>query len=538
MPTTGEKFNSISGLSTELGANQWLASRVCSKLGRGHRFQAQGLVDESYLLPLLACIVVAAVVTVAWLWRAIRMTGSDQTKRLVYVLPRLNLASTVARDTEIRIGEAIFVPDDDAIWSSVVGKPRPKWLDIFCDFGPLTRDEPPSPVRGMLLVANDDEWLEKHAITALSVLFTVAQHTAQWRTPAEAFHSYPFRASDAPAELVSMLTKHGTLIEDERSLRLSPPVTLRGHHNRQVTIDLTENFNSRLIDRFRVNPNDRMAVACRHLFRTQFSDLFLAPIEQDLSAFCACLEATLGIESTQRDIGKELGRRVTNIYGDLPGLSAWIEGLYLFRCNFVHGDVQNADDEGNPTKQQAYNDFVNSTGKWTILRNLCYDVIRHGVEHADGGSPPLRLMNRERELIQCYFLSDDLWRQLRRYFKQQNAAELIVGLDGEEATEFFRSCGAFLQAHKWECMKNVPTLSQIKNFLRSVAVTLMNCEDADQEDKDAALEVSRLAGEEQDKDVRTWIAHHEYWRDYPPADHLASLLKAILLHGARFYDRD
>ncbi|WP_417384198.1 hypothetical protein [Gimesia sp.] len=466
------------------------------------------------------------------------MTESKETKRLVYVLPRLNLTSSSASDTEIRIGEASFIPDEKTNWASIVEKPRPNWLDIFCDFGPLTRDEPPLPVRGTLLVANDDDWLEKHAITALAVLFTVAQKRDRWNTPAEAFHAYPFWASDTPAELVSIMTKHVPLIEDERSLSLPPPVTLRGINNRQVSIDLSENFNSLLVARFRSNPNDRIAVACRHLFRTQFSDLFLAPIEQDLSAFCACLEAALGIESIQRDIGKELGRRVNRIYGELPGLSTWIEGLYLFRCNFVHGDVQNADDEGNPTKQQAYNDFVNRTGKWTILRSLCYDVIRHEVENTDGASPPLRLLDRERSLILSYFQSDDLWKQLRRYFKQQSAAEVIVDMKGEEASEFFKSCIAFLQRHKWECMKELPSLSQFKSFLRSVAVTLMKCEDVDQEDKDDALEVSRLAGDEQDEFVRIWGAHHECWSNYPIDAHLASYLKAILLHGTRFYSRD
>lgn len=299
---------------------------------------------------------------------------------------------------------------------------------------------------------------------------------------------------------------------------------------------MDEPVNAELIRRFSVDPNDRIAVACRHLFRTQFTDPFLAPFDQDEAAYCACLEAALGIDATQRDIGKELGRRLDTIYPGLPGFREWVEGLYASRCDFVHGDSPANPSPGNPQKQKACESFRQRRGKWTVLRSLCKDVIRREIEQAAGIGNPIRFPNEDESLIDSYFNSDSLWSAFKKHVEGEHAATTILNLTGEALEAFCGAASNLLQRHRWDCMRLAPTTKRVASALRSIQVAILNCPKIEQADKHDALAVSRAAGNGEAEAVKDWIAHHEGWREYGRGEPMASYLKALLLHIARYYE--
>lgn len=451
----------------------------------------------------------------------------------VYILPRLQLSSGKYGHKEVIVGNAEFWPDDDTSWSNIVRKPRPPWLDIFRDF-PAAQKEEPDVARGSLLISSDDAWLREHAPKIVPLLFVLSLDAGRWDTPAEAFHYVQYEATESPTDLVSLMTKYGPLMEDASSIQLLPPLGLRCQ--RSVTVRLDDPFKTELVSRFEQNPNDRIVVACRHLFRTQFSDPFIAPFDQDEAAYCSCLEAVFDIEASQREIGKELGKRVAAAYPDLDGLAEWIEGLYIRRCDFNHGD-SGANQQNMPQHMvRAYENFEKRKGRWTVLRGLCLDLIRREVERTMS-APPLRLYNKEADLVRAYFRSNGLWTGLKKQFSIPNAGNAIHGLTGEAKSKFHKTVLEFLQEHRWYCMTELPEPNRVANVLKSAVVTLLNSTDAEQGEKDEALAVSRAVEAGNVEFVRLWVARHEEWREYgrferPMAEHL----KAVILQVARYYD--
>jgi hypothetical protein len=362
-------------------------------------------------------------------------------------------------------------------------------------------------------------------------LFILSLDGGRWDTPAEVFHFHQYEAKDTPKELVSLMTKYGPMLEDASSLQLLPPVGLRCQ--RSVAVRLDDPFKIELVRRFDQNPDDRIVVACRHLFRTQFSDPFIAPFDQDEAAFCSCLEAVFDIGASQREIGKELGKRVAAIYPDLAGLAEWVEGLYIRRCDFDHGDSGASRQKMPPHMVRAYENFEKRKGRWTVLRGLCLDLIRREVERTVTPTPPPRIYNNEEDLVRSYFNANGLWTGLKKHFSIPNAGTAIHGLTGTAKANFDEAVRGFLQEHRWYCMTELPEARRVANVLKSAVVTLLNCPGAEQDEKDEALTLSREAEAANAEFVRHWVARHEEWREYGPS--MKKHLKAVILQIARYY---
>lgn len=452
-------------------------------------------------------------------------------RRLVYVLPRLRLSDCKYGVEQINIGKAHFLPDRNDIWTKVVGKPRPQWLDIFRDFPPVVKDDVADVARGSLLISEDDGWLRQNAARVVPLLYVLGQKEDQWETPAEAFHYFEYSATDSPANMVSFNIKGPPLWEEAGSLQLHPPLGLRGVHG-EFRVDLDWQQNAALIARFEKNQEDRVVVACRHLFRTQFTDIFIAPFDQDYAGYCACLEAAVGIESTQRDIGKELGKRLAAIFPGIPGLELWTEGLYLQRCAFVHGDSDTGKTDPNPHKKSAFEDFQQRRGKWSVLRELCLSVVRKTTcETKDD-----YLYLKARDLLHSFFGSDELWQLLRKPFDENGAADSLPQLTDNSRKEFLSLCSDFLQIHRWGLMTELPNPSRVRQTLRSIALVIAKCPNVDTETSEAAIALRTAAKNDDRQAISYWIADHEAWADYGGTNDLLSIVRAVLLHVARFYD--
>ena len=226
------------------------------------------------------------------------MAESDS--KLVYVLPRVRIVGGARGN--VSVAKAQFWPDEDDTWQSVVGKVRPRWLDVFRDFPSLcstqeghAAEPEPKIARGTLLVSDDEDWLKRYIENLIPVAYVLGflQNHRPFILPAEAFQYGGFLATDGQEEQVIIVTKFGDKIESAWSLKLFPPLELRGVQPEylieigdEADLKVMEVFdcppavkllNAELARRFDENPDDRIVIACYHLFRSQFANEFTSP---------------------------------------------------------------------------------------------------------------------------------------------------------------------------------------------------------------------------------------------------------------------
>ncbi len=460
------------------------------------------------------------------------MSEEIHPSRLVYVLPRVRVSSRMYREKSVAVGKAQFWPDEPATWNNILKLPRPDWLDIFREF-PGTERSKPLPARGTLLVADDDAWLRQSVSRAVAVLFAMGVDENRWEVPAEAFQYHGFRATAKPADLVTLYTKTGGKTEDLRSLQLLPPLELRGvtSHFRVPTQD---DLNRELVRRFDANPNDRMAVACYHLFRTQFDNTFLSPAEQDYAGYCACLEAALDLKGP--DYGKEMADRLIAMYPNFPEIERWVKGLYSERSVFNHGATVEEADAAKDDRAKALFEFRGGKLNWDVLRHLCLDVIRDQLHESldSKGRELRRMMYSSRELLAKLFGSEELWREIAKTFTQKEAVKRIMALSGDEQDEFLELCCAFLNGHHWQVIREKVEAKKVFDTLKAMAAVIGESS-PDQADKDAAEALFQAAKKKDQDAVDLWARHHAGWEGGAVFENKSLAAKAVAVRTARFF---
>lgn len=148
--------------------------------------------------------------------------------KLIYVIPRIRVSETAFRQERFTVSKAEFLPDEPKSWDDVIGLPRPQWLDIYRQFPYLNSDDPPEPSQGTLVISSDEAWLRRHISRLLAVVYVMGLEENSWQVPADAFQYSAFQAHANPHELVTLYTKSGGKTEDLTSLKLQPPLELRG----------------------------------------------------------------------------------------------------------------------------------------------------------------------------------------------------------------------------------------------------------------------------------------------------------------------
>ncbi len=397
---------------------------------------------------------------------------SERATRLVYVLPRVRIRNGNKKHKMVAVGKAQFWPDEDETWLKVVGKARPRWLDIYRQCRPYIGEEEPKVARGTLVISEDDEWLAKNIQNAVPTLYVLGQPRDKGKPPAEAFQYGGFHATDKPPKAVTFVTKNAVpfLLEHESSLTLFPPLEL-GRNQWEYRIEIADEsyqrmiqrlggsaspkvVNAELVRRFDKNPKDRIVMACYHLFRSQFANEFMSPLSQDYAAYCACLEAALDIDGTQRAVGANITQRLVKFYPDLARLEDWMKGLYAERSIFVHGASQ-------PKKKYDKDvaEFQKHPHNHDFLRCLCLDVIHDALwKSLSPHSRDLaRLQGDDYATLRKTFTSDDYWTAMSRHFKQTNAADKVLAYRDKEKRAFLETCQNFANYHDWRYMGSYPT---------------------------------------------------------------------------------
>lgn len=351
---------------------------------------------------------------------------------------------------------------------------------------------------------------------------------------------------------MTLVTKFGDKIESASSLKLFPPLELRGIQ-REYLIEISDeadleamrevmqvfncppsvkSLNHELVRRFDGAPDDRVVMACYHLFRSQFANEFMSPVRQDYSAYYASLEAALNVDGTQRGVGAEITNRLVKLYPDLPEseLRAWAKGLYTQRSIFVHG----ASEQPKEDDKQAVAAFHKCRHNCEMLRWLCADLIYDSLRMSLGrrASERARLEGEPYSWLCKIFDSDRKWGKLARHFTQSESVDKVLGYSGADADRFAQDCRSFVDRHDWRCTatQKAPKPEQVFRVLDAVAHTICKSDVASSDDKTAA---SRIADAAQKKD-RCLLRQCVWQRPYA-GDELVPLLKSMAFHTAAFF---
>jgi hypothetical protein len=475
-----------------------------------------------------------------WLQGEEMSTGNDQQSaklsRLIYVLPRIRLSGTAFREERFCISKANFLPDEPQSWSEVIRLPRPDWLNIYRQFPHLHSDEPAEPARGTLITSDDEIWLRTHISRLIAVAYIMGLDESQWQVPADAFQYSSFKASEEPHDLVTLFTKSGGKTEDLTSIQLLPPLELRAVPS-WFRVNLRDEKHAALIRRFDTNPYDRLAVACYHLFRSQFDNPVVAPSEQDFAAYCACFEAALDV--TGPDYSKELADKLTDIYGKHPALERWLKGLYSERSVFNHGipsepTLDHADD-----RIRALTEFRQKSLNWDVLRKLCLDVIKEQLQESlDSVKRELaRLMSPTRTMLRKFFFSQDIWTEIARVFTQPKSVDTILGLAGKEHDDFIELCCAYLNGHDWQAMKGKVEPKKVCDVLKTMAAVFGECAKSNNDDEGqaAASELFEAAKQGNGDAIDNWARTHASWDKEYAAFNREEAARAIAARTAKFF---
>lgn len=358
-----------------------------------------------------------------------RADVQNMKRRTVYVFPRVRIREGASRHEHFTIGPITVLPDIDATWQNQFSTNRPSWLQMFRDFPDVGSDREGDEARGSIVVANEDSWIEQHISRLVGVFYFLGLSANDWRVPSEALSYFGFMLTNSPSNMVELVSKSGRFIEHNDSIRFPPPLALRGV-GRTFSLGLEKAPNKTLCDQFCKNPFDNLAVACFHLYRTQWGDCLHSPHEQDFAAYCACLEAALKIE---RDYPANLYLALRDRYSDYSGLERWVHGLYSERSVFNHGATVPLDPKSTDQRMRDWILFRSKRGNWSVAREICRDVIHRTLDPYKSSleRQTWRRFDRADTQLRQMLLSEGTWSNIAKVFTEKGAIANLRSIEEE-----------------------------------------------------------------------------------------------------------
>lgn len=407
--------------------------------------------------------------------------------RVIAILPRVRIQKHGApHNQSCAVGPVTIWHDSDALWPTQFNRARPSWLDIFREFPNRADNEPNAvnglehsnvqfevPVRsyGSITTCDDSEWLRKNLDHLVSVLYFLAEPTGDFARPAECFEFFTLNPDAGQNDHVGLFTKAGEKIESAGSLILTPSLPLRAA-NRIAPLRLDLDYCNELVTLISEDPNDRLVVACRHFFRASFEGIFQSPWEQDVAAYCACLEAAFDIPEGKYK--EALMDATEDLLGESVALRELIAGAYAIRSVLNHGAVAiEGDNRTELLKKFREHPAINLQ----TLRHVCAFAIQERLlDSAEARRTAVdramrRSSNHDFKRIEQRFNSDELWKELSKRFADKDAINSFTQLTSENEDECLDFCCRFLNSHSWEFGTELPTASSFIQVLRTMSCT-------------------------------------------------------------------
>ncbi len=407
--------------------------------------------------------------------------------RVIAILPRVRIQKHGASHHQsFAVGPVTIWNDSDALWPEQFNRARPSWLDIFREFPNRADSEPivvnglehsnvqfEGPVRsyGSIITCDDSEWLRKNLDHLVSVLYFLAEPSGDFARPAECFEFFTLNPDAGRNDHVGLFTKAGEKIESAGSLILTPSLPLRAA-NRIAPLRLDLDYSNQLVSLISEDPDNRLVVACRHFFRGSFEGIFQSPWEQDVAAYCACLEAAFDIPEGKYK--EALMDATEDLLGESVALRELIAGAYAIRSVLNHGAVAiEGDNRTELLRRFREHPAINLQ----TLRHICaYAIQERLLDSAQTRRTAVdramrRSFNHDLKRIEQRFSSDELWKELAKRFADKDASNAfgqIAPANEEDCLEF---CCRFLNSHCWEFSTETPTPTKFIGVLQTMSCT-------------------------------------------------------------------
>ena len=425
--------------------------------------------------------------------------------RTVYVFPRVRIREGSSRKDHFKVGPITVLPDEDAVWQNEFLTNRPSWLQMFRDFPDVGSEREGDEARGSIVVADDDSWIEEHISRVVGIFNFLGLPTNDWRVPSEALSYFGFKLTNSPSNMVELVTKSGRFIEHDDSIRFSPPLALRVA-GKAFNLGMEKASHQQLFDRFFKNPFDNLAVACFHLYRTQWGDFLHSPYEQDFAAYCACLEAALKIE---RDYPENLYLALRDRYSDYAGLERWVHGLYSERSVFNHGATVPLDPKSTDQRMRDWIFFRSKRGNWHIAREICRDVIHRTLDPYKSSleRQMWRQFDRADTQLRQMLLSQDAWSEVAGRLTVKGAIDKLKATTEDEKDFWIELALEFERSHDWRFVPLPINEHRLICVLRTAAAG-MGLRATDRDDHPAVAIWSALyaaATSGRAEDIRDWF---------------------------------
>lgn len=453
-------------------------------------------------------------------------------------MPYLTLSYPHGGKAEYQIGRAKIVPDDDTHWKAVTGLPRPKHLDIHEDFPDLVENglQRGRPLYGTLITSDDGEWLRAHIDAVTAAIFFLADFAEQV-LPAECVTTLPLEIKVTGAErendLISYLDKHSRRVESSRNLFLTPPIAVRGNfRSRRLTVG--EPWAVALLALIASSPEHRLVVALRQYFRTQFSDPFTSPADEDFALHCSAIEAALDMDRT-RGISERFAQALSMRFGNKPLFETFFLGLHKARSIFIHGLSVSDSDPWNK-EAQALTLFRKTRRTLPLMRLVTQEVIRESLASQHSDSPRRHTTPAEVMLRRC-LESDDIWTRLKQRLTARQAKEAILNLDEQGFEEIVALAHAARSWFDWQCVTERPADTTLFSALKTCALVIC---DLAQEETSVQLEsrtVGTLAHAQDAAKIEEWIIGDPWRAAWPHRADRTETIQAIARTLAKAFDR-
>lgn len=430
---------------------------------------------------------------------------------LIYWMPYLRLAYPLRGPREQVIGKAVFFDDTPQSWEEVLGCERPARLRIYRDFPPVSEDRAGDSVFGTLIRSDDAEWLKRYVDHAIATLYFVGHDPMRGR-PAECFTYQQLSVSPAaePSPFFGIWNKHGRMIESPDSIALYPPLAARGYSS-AYRIDRDKREHSELLRRFAADPLDRIVVAIRQYFRTQFADIFISPFEEDFALHCGAIEAALDIDALSRGTSDRFKDALTELYGDDEGFAEFFLGLYVARSLFVHGVSTGTSNQSQQHALNAFQAFQNTPGKITLMRKLTHDVIVESLGREKDEFGFWRKDSSAYPLLTTVICSCVRWEEAKNLLTQPCAADRIYSMSEEEFDGIEKLAYEMDHYFDWQCVTPQPSEELVRRALQTCAIVLTRLV-ASGPIFDYAVSLGEATDAPDDVALRQWV-EDDLWRD-------------------------
>lgn len=373
------------------------------------------------------------------------------------------------------------------------------------------------PLRGTLIHSDDVQWLQHHLDSLTAVVFMLAT-TDGLPLPAECFLTYPFHlkpcSEQVDDDLASYFLKHGRAVESSRSLNLTPPLAVRAQL-RDRRLFTHERWAAALLALFATNPHDRLIVAIRQYFRSQFSDLFTSPPDEDDALHCSALEAALGIRRDR---------------------SSAEHCLYVARSRYVHGAAGGLPFDQSAKEAAALELFESTVRKQWLMRTLTREVIETALFADPPTGQPRFATTAECLLKQC-LESDDVWLRAKRLLTAREAARKSLVMSDDEFGDVVGITTDMRNPFHWFDVRKHPDHGTLCKTLRTCAIVLGRLTRSTGPVYEQADRLGVLADRLDADGLEQWI-HEDPWRSgWPRRDDRVTIIQSLARSITKAFDR-